>query len=172
MKRLSWAAAVAGVLLVSGLSAPASAQGALAGAQAAGTQLGSSLLTDVQYRPSRGGLSYAPGRVARPYYGRPGRVYGRPYYGRPYYGRPYYGGRYYGRRYDDGAAAAAGVIGGLALGALAAGALAQPAPAPVYGGELAIGSPAWYEYCTRRYRSFDPASGTFMGYDGVRRPCT
>lgn len=26
-------------------------------------------------------------------------------------------------------------------------------------------------YCAQRYRSFDPASGTFMGYDGVRRVC-
>ena len=26
-------------------------------------------------------------------------------------------------------------------------------------------------YCARRYRSYDPASGTFLGYDGVRHPC-
>lgn len=26
-------------------------------------------------------------------------------------------------------------------------------------------------YCTSRYRSYDPGSGTFMGYDGIRRPC-
>jgi hypothetical protein len=26
-------------------------------------------------------------------------------------------------------------------------------------------------YCAQRYRSYDPASGTFMGYDGQRRPC-
>ena len=26
-------------------------------------------------------------------------------------------------------------------------------------------------YCAQRYRSFDPASGTFMGYDGRRHPC-
>src|SRR5262245_16471799 len=26
-------------------------------------------------------------------------------------------------------------------------------------------------YCMSRYRSYDPASGTYMGYDGVRRPC-
>ncbi|HVG51192.1 MAG TPA: BA14K family protein [Xanthobacteraceae bacterium] len=23
----------------------------------------------------------------------------------------------------------------------------------------------------QRYRSYDPASGTFMGNDGIRRPC-
>jgi hypothetical protein len=26
-------------------------------------------------------------------------------------------------------------------------------------------------YCAQRYRSYDPASGTFMGYDGRRHPC-
>jgi len=26
-------------------------------------------------------------------------------------------------------------------------------------------------YCMQRYRSYDPASGTFMGNDGIRRPC-
>jgi hypothetical protein len=25
--------------------------------------------------------------------------------------------------------------------------------------------------CAQRYRSFDPASGTFLGYDGRRHPC-
>jgi len=25
--------------------------------------------------------------------------------------------------------------------------------------------------CARRYRSYDPASGTFLGYDGKRHPC-
>jgi hypothetical protein len=26
-------------------------------------------------------------------------------------------------------------------------------------------------YCMQRYRSYDPASGTFLGYDGIRHPC-
>jgi len=26
--------------------------------------------------------------------------------------------------------------------------------------------------CSQRYRSFDPASGTYLGYDGQRHPCT
>ena len=25
--------------------------------------------------------------------------------------------------------------------------------------------------CAQRYRSYDPASGTFLGYDGKRHPC-
>jgi hypothetical protein len=26
-------------------------------------------------------------------------------------------------------------------------------------------------YCERRFRSYDPASGTYLGYDGQRHPC-
>jgi hypothetical protein len=26
-------------------------------------------------------------------------------------------------------------------------------------------------YCMRRYKSYDPASGTYLGYDGRRHPC-
>src|SRR5262245_8879020 len=26
-------------------------------------------------------------------------------------------------------------------------------------------------YCMQRYRSYDPASGTFLAFDGTRRPC-
>ncbi|NLS74659.1 BA14K family protein, partial [Bradyrhizobium brasilense] len=26
-------------------------------------------------------------------------------------------------------------------------------------------------YCAQRYRSYDPASGTYLGYDGRRHPC-
>lgn len=33
-------------------------------------------------------------------------------------------------------------------------------------------SRGWYSYCSGRYRSFDPSSGTYVGYDGVRRFCT
>jgi hypothetical protein len=35
------------------------------------------------------------------------------------------------------------------------------APAP--GGDVA--------YCEQRFRSYDPASGTYLGYDGLRHPC-
>jgi hypothetical protein len=48
-------------------------------------------------------------------------------------------------------------------------------PAPVYRPVVSQGfqpwSPAWYDYCSRRYRSFDPSSGTFVGYDGQERFC-
>jgi BA14K-like protein len=26
-------------------------------------------------------------------------------------------------------------------------------------------------YCAQRYKSYDPASGTYLGYDGLRHPC-
>ena len=26
-------------------------------------------------------------------------------------------------------------------------------------------------YCSQRFRSYDPASGTYLGYDGIRHPC-
>jgi len=38
---------------------------------------------------------------------------------------------------------------------------AAPAPAP--GGDVA--------YCEQRFRSYDPASGTYLGYDGIRHSC-
>jgi len=65
----------------------------------------------------------------------------RPYYG-GYYGGPYY----YGPAYY--------------------------APAPVYGPPVyaAPGGDA-VAYCMRRYKSYDPSSGTFLGYDGLRHPC-
>ncbi|AWM88809.1 BA14K family protein [Microvirga sp. 17 mud 1-3] len=96
---------------------------------------------------------------------------GRHYGHRGYYGRPgYYGPRhgYYGRPYyrrDYGSAAAAGAIG-LATGAIIGGALAQQQAAPVYSAPNSSVS-----YCMQRFKSYDPASGTYLGYDGVRHPC-
>jgi hypothetical protein len=42
-----------------------------------------------------------------------------------------------------------------------------------FGGSNAYGSMngAGGSFCAQRYRSFDPASGTFLGYDGRRHPC-
>ncbi len=30
---------------------------------------------------------------------------------------------------------------------------------------------AWLDSCSRRYRSFDPTTGTYVGYDGRVHPC-
>jgi hypothetical protein len=38
-----------------------------------------------------------------------------------------------------------------------------PYPAPVAGDAVA--------YCMSRFRSYDPGSGTYLGYDGLRHPC-
>ncbi len=91
------------------------------------------------------------------------------YYRRGY--RPYYRDRYYYRR-DNGAAVAAGVAG-LAAGALIAGAIAnqaqaQPAAPPPPG----TVDPQMAAYCARKYRSYDPATGTFMANNGMRYVCT
>jgi hypothetical protein len=87
--------------------------------------------------------------------------------------RPYHDRRYYGRSYSRGDAAAAG-IAGLAAGALIGGAIAsqQPyaaPPPPAYA--VAPGNGDWIAYCSQKYRSFDPASGTYLGYDGQRHLC-
>jgi len=73
-------------------------------------------------------------------------------------------------------------LGAFAAGAVIGGALAAPYyygpgyydPGPYYP------APAYYPpppagdavaFCARRYRSYDPASGTFLGNDGLRHPC-
>ncbi|WP_262270722.1 BA14K family protein [Microvirga yunnanensis] len=92
------------------------------------------------------------------------------YYRRGY--RPYYyRDRYYYRR-DNGAAVAAGVAG-LAAGALIAGAIAnqaqaQPAAPPPPG----TVDPQLAAYCARKYRSYDPGTGTFLATNGMRYVCT
>lgn len=78
------------------------------------------------------------------------------------------GPRYYSRG-RSGAGVAAGVIGGLAAGAIIGGAIAsqQAQAAPVY---VAPNSDA-VAYWAQRFRSYDPQSSTYLGYDGLRRAC-
>jgi hypothetical protein len=70
---------------------------------------------------------------------------------------PHYHGGYHRRHYGTGAA----VLGGLAAGAVIGGAIAN---------SQARANDA-VAYCSQRYRSYDPASGTYLGYDGNRHPC-
>ncbi|WP_417686234.1 BA14K family protein [Roseibium sp.] len=100
--------------------------------------------------------------------------------------RPHHGYKKKRKDNDVGAAVAAGIIG-LAAGAILLGATSQPtyaAPAPsyyppapqpgnVYGGSIGYQpwSPAWYDYCTARYRSFNPRTGTFTTYSGEQKFC-
>lgn len=39
---------------------------------------------------------------------------------------------------------------------------------PAYVASSGVADPA---YCAQRYRSYDPASGTYLGFDGLRHPC-
>lgn len=106
---------------------------------------------------------------------------------RPGRGRPIYKHKH---RRSNGDALAAGVIG-LAAGALIAGALSQPSqptyiapepgynppvnyyPAPPanYKGSAQPWTKAWYNYCTSKFRSFNPQTGTYRGYDGQDHFC-
>jgi hypothetical protein len=76
-----------------------------------------------------------------------------------------------------------GAAAGFATGAIIGGALASR---PYYGYDY---GPDYYDYapgpvvvegpgggggeayCEQRYRSYDPSSGTYLGYDGMRHPC-
>jgi hypothetical protein len=70
------------------------------------------------------------------------------------------------------------VVGGLIAGAIVGGAIAAGA-APYYGPgyygppPVAYGPPPGdaIGYCMQQYRSYDPRSGTYLGYDGFRHPC-
>jgi hypothetical protein len=91
------------------------------------------------------------------------------YYRRGY--RPYYRDRYYYRR-DNGAAVAAGVAG-IAAGALIAGAIANQAQAqPAVPAPPGTVDPQVAAYCARKYRSYDPGTGTFLATNGMRYVCT
>jgi BA14K-like protein len=106
--------------------------------------------------------------VASTYVYRVGRVGGVRYGG-----RVGYGGRYgYGRR-------GLGYGRGLAAGALVGGAVAGSGyyygntygAAPVYADPDQTGSVDDIAYCVQRFRAYDRASGTYLGYDGRRHPC-
>jgi hypothetical protein len=89
----------------------------------------------------RGGGGFIPGAVAGAVIGGAIASQSYGYYGGPGYA---YGPGYYDDQYyDDGAVAVA--------------------PAPVGGDDVA--------YCMQTYRSYDPASGTYLGNDGYRHPC-
>jgi hypothetical protein len=83
--------------------------------------------------------------------------------------------------------------GAVAAGAVIGGAIAANDAYAYYGGPAYYDAPAYYDdqyvddgavavvpvpagedsaaYCAQRYRSYDPASGTYLGFDGQRHPC-
>lgn len=170
MRKFLMAIAATATLCTFGLTAPASAaqtQTAPVNELVAAIQKGTVQADYVQRGHYRGGGRHVSrGNVYRGRQVYRGGVYrGGRYANRGYYGRRYYGGRYYGPRYGYyrpgyrygyGSAAAAGAIG-LTTGAIVGSAIAQSNNAA--------------SYCAQRYRSYDPASGTYVGYDGVRRRC-
>ena len=161
LKTLIAAAAVAGTALAPLVATPAAAD-------------------DYRHRPSAG--SFAAGDCV---YRHGKRICGVRNY--PRGPRPVY-------RNDNGDAAAAAIIG-LAGVAIIAGALANanpptvyetyPAPdtryppAPgrsgpkviTYASTLEPWTRGWYEWCDDRYRSFNPETGTYRGYDGRDHFC-
>jgi hypothetical protein len=142
---------VAGALSCTSITAATAQSGAAPGATPAPTTAQQILAggTTLDYTQWRGRHGWRGGHRG---YGRYGGYRGR-YYGR----RGHYGGR--------GAAIGAGVAG-LAAGALIGGAIAsQAAPVAVGPGPDAV------SYCAQRFKSYDPASGTYLGYDGNRHAC-
>jgi hypothetical protein len=80
------------------------------------------------------------------------------------YSDPYYGDNYaYGQNYDDSYAYDNGATFDAGIPLVTFG-----QPTPVEGPMVASGDAS---YCAQRYRSYDPASGTYLGYDGLRHPC-
>ncbi|MBB5045883.1 hypothetical protein HNR60_000618 [Rhodopseudomonas rhenobacensis] len=106
-------------------------------------QLSGAAASDVQSVQYRGGYHRGGGWRGGPRYG-----YGHRGYG--------YGHRGYG--YGAGAA-----LGGLAAGAIIGGAIASSQAQAVDGNAEA--------YCSQRFKSYDPGSGTYLGYDGQRHSC-
>lgn len=72
--------------------------------------------------------------------------------------RPHHRHGWHGHRRGGTGAA---VIGGLAAGAIIGGAIAS---SQAQANQNAA-------YCAQRFRSYDPASGTYLASDGYRRPC-
>ena len=51
------------------------------------------------------------------------------------------------------------------------GPMPWPSPRSSYGAIDHSALNRWSASCSQRYRSYDLASGTFRGYDGIRHPC-
>ncbi len=120
-------------------------------------------VTEVQYWRDRRG--WGPGPGPRPGWGRPGWGPRPGYYG------GYRGYRDYrpGYRHYNGYWFPLAAFG---AGALIGGAIASEPryvePAPRYSGGI---NPQHYQWCSARYRSYDPGSNTFQPYNGPRQQC-
>lgn len=79
-----------------------------------------------------------------------------------------YGYRGYRGGYRGGYGYRRGPSGGAILGGLAAGAIIGGA---IAAGQANAAAQQNASYCAQRYRSYDPASGTYLNNDGNRYPC-
>ena len=93
------------------------------------------------------------------------------------------GGHYYHHDHDGIGALGAGLLG-FGVGAIVGSALTPqqvyvappppPPPPPAYS-PASYGpppwTPDWYSYCYSLYRSFNPRTGTYIGYDGYEHFC-
>ena len=126
----------------------------------------------------RGGFHPGGGGGFRPGGGAPAARFGGGGGYRGGYGGGYHGG---GGGFIPGAVAGAVIGGALATGAY--GYYGGPGyDAPGYyddqydvGGPVAVapapGGDDAVAYCMQTYRSYDPQSGTYLGFDGYRHPC-
>jgi hypothetical protein len=87
-----------------------------------------------------------------------------PSYG-PAYGYGYDGGRPY-RSYDAGPGYGYGGDGYVEQ---------EPSSGPIYEGRSVSPDPGGpeggAEWCASHYRSYNPQSGMYLGFDGMRHPC-
>jgi hypothetical protein len=67
---------------------------------------------------------------------------------------------------DNVAGLIVGAILGFALGAAVVDSQQQQQYA-----ESRLNDPGWIAYCARKYRTFDPYTGTYLGSDGLRHYC-
>jgi hypothetical protein len=148
-------ATIAAVVLASGAAAPAGAYPV--GVEPAIARDGDARLIRVQYGGCYAGEYPRDCRERLRWERRHGRGY------------EWRDGRYYRRDRDDdndvGAAIAGGIIG-FALGAAIAGSQNDRNRYERHRGDR-----SWIARCRARYRSFDPASGTYLSNSGYRRYC-
>jgi hypothetical protein len=155
------AAAVAGAFMVP--QANAAPIAATAGLNAATAAIADAQVQTVQWRRGWGrGWGWGPGIVAGAIVG--GAIAASRPWGYGYYDNP---GYYYDDyAYDQDYAYAPGYT-------YAPGYSYAPgyARAPGYVAAPTYGSGDDVAYCQQRFRSYDMASGTYMGYDGRRHSC-
>ncbi|WP_114944385.1 BA14K family protein [Microvirga calopogonii] len=109
--------------------------------------------------------AYADSRYGRDRYSAYERGYRPQYAELPHYDRP----RHYRR--GSGDAIGSGILA-LALGAALVGAIANQAQAQSAPPPPATTDPQLAAYCARRFRSYDPMTGTYLTGAGERFVCT